>query len=33
MVIGKVSRTATPKPPDDGYRSERKLKTIDPMTL
>lgn len=32
MVIAKLAKEKTPKPPDDGYRP-RQPKTVDPMTL
>ena len=33
MHVGPVSKIATPRPPNDGYRSERKIRTIDSMTI
>jgi predicted phage terminase large subunit-like protein len=33
MVIAHLKKEPRPRPPDDGYKSERKIKTVDPMTL
>ena len=33
MVIGKQERTVRTRPPDDGYKSDRRIKTVDPMLL
>jgi hypothetical protein len=33
MVAGKVPPIPRHKPPDDGYRGEKKPKTVDVMTL
>jgi predicted phage terminase large subunit-like protein len=33
MVVGKIAKDKPPILPDDGYKSERRIRTIDPMTL
>jgi predicted phage terminase large subunit-like protein len=33
MVVARLKKDVPPRPPDDGYKSERKQKTIDPMIL
>jgi len=33
MIVGKLSKQRMPRPPDDGYTHEKKVKTVDLLTL